>query len=231
MLLGANVGTAATAWIVALGLGWLSAAAHSRRRLPARARSGARSGAGSAVVGIGLMLLSLHLLSAATDPLLQSPALRAFLAMLDNAWPVALIFAAALAILAFPPVSPSWLLILSLGLRGGISTALASSCPRCQPRRGRAAGACDAGCFRRRAARNDRNVIVRQPAAPSPCRWPLLCEFMELAGLSPQKLAVDVHLLFNLAVALIAFPVSPLLYRLTAGLIPQEAESDNGHAT
>ncbi len=53
-------------------------------------------------------------------------------------------------------------------------------------------------------------------------------EFMELARLSPQKLAVDAHLLFNLAVAMIAFPVSPLLYRLTASLIPQETESDIG---
>ncbi|MFC0807747.1 Na/Pi cotransporter family protein [Ensifer sp. P24N7] len=229
VLLGANVGTAATAWIVALGLGWLSPLLILAGVALARARSGARNGAGSAVVGIGLMLLSLHLLSAATDPLLQSPALRAFLAMLDNARPVALIFAAALAILASSSLAIV-VLILSLASAGGISTALVvvlvlganlgGAVPPVLATLGASAGA-------RRVTIG--NLIVRATGCAIALPLAGYCaEFMELAGLSPQKLAVDAHLLFNLAVALIAFPVSPLLYRLTAGLIPQEAESDNG---
>ncbi|RVI67852.1 Na/Pi cotransporter family protein [Sinorhizobium meliloti] len=229
VLLGANVGTAATAWIVALGLGWLSPLLILAGVALGRTRSSARSGAGSAVVGIGLMLLSLHLLANATDPLLQSPALGAFLAMLDNAWPVALFFAAALAVLASSSLAIV-VLILSLASAGGISTALVvvlvlganlgGAVPPVLATLGASADA-------RRVTIG--NLIVRAIGCVIALPLAGYCaEFMELARLSPQKLAVDAHLLFNLAVAMIAFPVSPLLYRLTASLIPQETESDIG---
>ncbi|RVL85963.1 Na/Pi cotransporter family protein [Sinorhizobium meliloti] len=229
VLLGANVGTAATAWIVALGLGWLSPLLILAGVALGRTRSSARSGAGSAVVGIGLMLLSLHLLANATDPLLQSPALGAFLAMLDNAWPVALFFAAALAVLASSSLAIV-VLILSLASAGGISTSLVvvlvlganlgGAVPPVLATLGASADA-------RRVTIG--NLIVRASGCVIALPLAGYCaEFMELARLSPQKLAVDAHLLFNLAVAMIAFPVSPLLYRLTASLIPQETESDIG---
>ncbi|MGH0252898.1 Na/Pi cotransporter family protein [Sinorhizobium meliloti] len=229
LLLGANVGTAATAWIVALGLGWLSPLLILAGVALGRTRSSARSGAGSAVVGIGLMLLSLHLLANATDPLLQSPALGAFLAMLDNAWPVALFFAAALAVLASSSLAIV-VLILSLASAGGISTSLVvvlvlganlgGAVPPVLATLGASADA-------RRVTIG--NLIVRAIGCVIALPLAGYCaEFMELARLSPQKLAVDAHLLFNLAVAMIAFPVSPLLYRLTASLIPQETESDIG---
>ncbi|MDW9780397.1 Na/Pi cotransporter family protein [Sinorhizobium meliloti] len=229
VLLGANVGTAATAWIVALGLGWLSPLLILAGVALGRTRSSARSGAGSAVVGIGLMLLSLHLLANATDPLLQSPALGAFLAMLDNAWPVALFFAAALAVLASSSLAIV-VLILSLASAGGISNALVvvlvlganlgGAVPPVLATLGASADA-------RRVTIG--NLIVRAIGCVIALPLAGYCaEFMELARLSPQKLAVDAHLLFNLAVAMIAFPVSPLLYRLTASLIPQETESDIG---
>ncbi len=72
VLLGANVGTAVTAWIVATGIEWLSPLVilvgtvlhRSGSTTPARA-------AGTALIGIGLMLLSLHLLSRATEPMRQ----------------------------------------------------------------------------------------------------------------------------------------------------------------
>lgn len=229
VLLGANVGTAATAWIVALGLGWLSPLLILAGVALGRTRSSARSGAGSAVVGVGLMLLSLHLLANATDPLLQSPALGAFLAMLDNAWPVALFFAAALAVLASSSLAIV-VLILSLASAGGISTSLVvvlvlganlgGAVPPVLATLGASADA-------RRVTIG--NLIVRAIGCVIALPLAGYCaEFMELARLSPQKLAVDAHLLFNLAVAMIAFPVSPLLYRLTASLIPQETESDIG---
>ncbi|MDX0451862.1 sodium:phosphate symporter [Sinorhizobium medicae] len=229
VLLGANVGTAATAWIVALGLGWLSPLLIVAGVALSRTRSSARRGAGSAIVGIGLMLLSLHLLANATDPLRQSPALSAFLAMLENAWPVALFFAAGLAVLASSSLAIV-VLILSLSATGGLSTALVivlvlganlgGAVPPVLATLGASASA-------RRVTIG--NLIVR--AAGCAIALPLAgygAYLMELARLSPQKLAVDAHLLFNLAVALAAFPLSPLLYRLTASLIPEEAESENG---
>ena len=60
------------------------------------------------------MLLSLALLSQATVPLRESPAMAAFLAMLGNAWPVALAFAAGLAVICSSSLAVV-MLILSLG--------------------------------------------------------------------------------------------------------------------
>jgi len=55
------------------------------------------------MIGIGVMLLSLHLLSSATEPMRQSPALAAFIGLLGNAWPVALAFSACIAFI--PPLA------------------------------------------------------------------------------------------------------------------------------
>lgn len=58
VLLGANVGTATTAWIVALGLGWLSPMLILAGVILLRGKSVQRQGAGAALAGVGLMLLS-----------------------------------------------------------------------------------------------------------------------------------------------------------------------------
>ena len=123
VLLGANVGTAMTAWIVALGLGWLSPLLLLSGVVVGRGSSNLRKGTDAALVGIGLMLLSLHLIGGATEPLHASAALSVFLALLDNAWPVALIMSAALAVLASSSLAVV-VLILSLAASGGISTGL-----------------------------------------------------------------------------------------------------------
>jgi phosphate:Na+ symporter len=75
VLLGANVGTAVTAWIVATGIEWLSPLLILAGTVLHRSSSTSRNGGGTALVGIGLMLLSLHLLNSATEPMRQSPAL------------------------------------------------------------------------------------------------------------------------------------------------------------
>src|SRR5690606_29001818 len=92
-----NVGTAVTAWLVATGIEWLSPLLILIGLVLYRSRSSARRGTGMALIGVGLMLLSLHLLGLATEPMRQSPALAAFIGLLDDAWPVALVVAAVLA--------------------------------------------------------------------------------------------------------------------------------------
>lgn len=66
VLLGANVGTAVTAWIVATGIEWISPVLLFVGIIFYRNNSTSRQGAGTALIGIALMLLSLHLLSSAT---------------------------------------------------------------------------------------------------------------------------------------------------------------------
>ena len=226
VLLGANVGTATTAWIVALGLGWLSPLLLLAGVVLTRTKSTARQGAGAALVGVGLMLLSLHLLSAATEPIRQSPALNLFIAMLGNAWPVALIFSAVLAVLASSSLAVV-MLILSLAASGSIDTSLvivlvlgANLGGAVPP----VLATLKAPIAARRVTLG--NLIVR--AVGCVIALPLAnygAGLLEMAPLSHHNLAVDAHLLFNMAVAVIAWPLSPLVLRLTTAILPEQKDS------
>ncbi|MBY2945165.1 Na/Pi cotransporter family protein [Rhizobium leguminosarum] len=226
VLLGANVGTAATAWIVALGLGWLSPLLILAGAILLRGRSTARQGTGTALVGIGLMLLSLHLLSGATDPIRQSPALSLFITMLGNAWPVALIFSAVLAILASSSLAIV-VLILSLAAGGGIDTGLVIVLVL----GANLGGAVPAVLATLRAPTSARrvtlgNLIVR---AIGVCiALPLSgygADLLELSPLPHQNFAVDAHLAFNVLVALVAWPLSPYVLSLMSRLLPEEEKN------
>lgn len=228
VLLGANVGTAMTAWIVALGLGWLSPMLILAGVVLSRGKSVQRQGAGAALAGVGLMLLSLHLLSAATDPIRQSPALGLFIGMLGNAWPVALIFSAVLAALASSSLAIV-VLILSLAASGGVETSLvivlvlgANLGGAVPP----VLATLKAPVTARRVAVG--NLIVRTigclAALPLAGYGAVL---LEMSPFSHANLAVDAHLFFNLAVAAIAWPLSPLLLRVTTALFPEKEKSES----
>ncbi len=227
VLLGANVGTATTAWIVALGLGWLSPMLILAGVVLSRTKSAPRQGAGAALVGVGLMLLSLHLLSAATDPIRQSPALSLFITMLGNAWPVALIFSAVLAVLASSSLAIV-VLILSLAANGSIDTSLvivlvlgANLGGAIPP----VLATLKAPVAARRVTLG--NLIVR--AIGCTAALPLAgygAELLEMSPFSHTNFAVDAHLLFNLAVAIISWPLSPLLLRATTALLPELKQSE-----
>ncbi|MBY3416350.1 Na/Pi cotransporter family protein [Rhizobium laguerreae] len=226
VLLGANVGTAATAWIVALGLGWLSPLLILAGAILLRGRSTARQGTGTALVGIGLMLLSLHLLSGATDPIRQSPALSLFITMLGNAWPVALIFSAVLAILASSSLAIV-VLILSLAAGGGIDTGLVIVLVL----GANLGGAVPPVLATLRAPTSARrvtlgNLIVR---AIGVCiALPFAgygADLLELSPLPHQNFAVDAHLVFNLLVAFVAWPLSPYVLSLMSRLLPEEEKN------
>ncbi|APG91031.1 Na+/Pi-cotransporter [Sinorhizobium americanum] len=230
VLLGANIGTAMTAWIVAIGIGWLSPlfilAGVMMHRM---SRSSARQGAGFALVGIGLMLLSLELLGTATEPMRESQALAAFLGMLDNAWPVALLFSAGLAFASSSSLAMV-MLVLSLSSAGVLSPGLTVAL---------VLGANLGGAIP--------PVIATLPAAPGARRVTIgnlivrgigCLIALPLAGLNAdilqglplprQNLPVDVHLLFNLVVALIAWPFAGLLSRMMSRLVPDEEVSETG---
>jgi phosphate:Na+ symporter len=231
VLLGANVGTATTAWIVALGLGWLSPLLILAGVILLRGKSVQRQGAGAALAGVGLMLLSLHLLSAATDPIRQSPALNLFISMLGNARPVALIFSAVLAVLASSSLAIV-VLILSLAASGGIETSLvivlvlgANLGGAIPP----VLATLEAPVAARRVALG--NLIVRTTGCAA--ALPLAgygAALLEMSPFSHTNLAVDAHLLFNLAVAAIAWPLSPLLLRVTTVLLPGKEGAESGRS-
>jgi phosphate:Na+ symporter len=229
VLLGANVGTAVTAWIVATGIEWLSPLLILAGIVLHRGGdSGARRGMGTALIGIGLMLLSLHLLSSATEPMRASPALAAFIGLLDDAWPVALLFAAALAFVSSSSLAVV-VLILSLASAGIVSGELiivlvlgANLGGAVPPVVATLAGPAPA----RRVTLG--NLIVR--AAGCLVALPLAGYGADLLGLlpfGPGKLPVDAHLAFNLLLAVLAWPFSRPLAAMMARLVPDAADPGN----
>lgn len=228
VLLGANVGTAVTAWIVANGIEWLSPLIILVGIVLYRRSSTSQQGAGTALIGIGLMLLSLQLLSLATAPIRQSQALAAFITLLDGAWPVALILSAAMAFISSSSLAVV-VLILSLASTGILSPALAvvlvlganlgGAIP---PVVATLSGPASA----RRVTLG--NLIVR--AVGCAIAMPLAGyagAFLQGLGFSPAKLPVDAHLFFNIALAAVAWPFSPVLSRLMLRMVPADPRTDD----
>lgn len=229
VLLGANVGTAMTAWIVALGLGWLSPLLLLCGFVVGRGSSNARKGAGAALVGIGLMLLSLHLIGGATEPLRTSAALSAFFGMLDNAWPVALVIAAGLAALASSSLAVV-VLILSLATSASLPTGLLIALVLGANLGGAAPpvlATFKAAASARRVALG--NLIVRAVGCLAALALAgYVAPLIDRLPVSRGNLPVDVHLAFNLALALLAAPLARPLSRLTMRLLPDEPKATDG---
>ena len=229
VLLGANVGTAVTAWLVATGIEWLSPLIILIGVVLHRGRSSARQGAGTALIGVGLMLLSLHLLGLATEPMRQSPALAAFIGLLDNAWPVALVISAALAFVSSSSLAMI-VLILSLASTGILSTGLVIVLVL-GANLGGAIPPVIATLSGPAAARRITlgNLIVRGIGCA--IALPLAgfgAEIMQALPLSPEKLPVDAHLAFNILLALAVWPFSGLVSDLAARLVPADPEVEDG---
>jgi phosphate:Na+ symporter len=229
VLLGANVGTAVTAWIVATGIEWLSPLIILIGLVLHRSRAIPRQAAGTALIGVGLMLLSLHLLGLATEPMRQSPALAAFIGMLDNAWPVAMILAAGLAFVSSSSLAVV-VLILSLAASASLSSGLvialilgANFGGALPPVMATLSGPASA----RRLTLG--NLIVRGLGCA--IALPLAgygADLLQSLSLAPQKLPVDAHLLFNIALALVAWPFVGLLSKLMDRLVPADPEVQAG---
>ncbi|WP_037469804.1 Na/Pi cotransporter family protein [Sinorhizobium fredii] len=228
VLLGANVGTAVTAWIVATGIEWLSPLVILAGIVLYRSSSTSRQGGGTALIGIGLMLLSLHLLSSATEPMRQSPALAAFISLLDNAWPVALAFSAGIAFLSSSSLA-AVVLILSLASTGILSASLiivlvfgANLGGAIPPVVASLSGPPSA----KRVTLG--NLIVR--AIGCAVALPFAgygADILEMLALSPAKLPVDAHLGFNMLLAALAWPFSRLLSRWMLRLVPEVVQPGN----
>lgn len=227
VLLGANVGTAITAWIVATGIEWLSPLLILVGIVLCRSRSSTSSGGGIALVGIGLMLLSLHLLGLATEPMRTSPALAAFIGLLDGALPVALLFSAALAFVSSSSLAVV-VLILSLASAGLISAELVIVL---------VLGANLGGAIPPVVATLGGPVSARRVTLGNLAVRTLGClialplagygaDFIQMLPFGPAKLPVDAHLAFNLLLAALAWPFSRPLSTLMTRLVPDQAEPD-----
>ncbi|MBB3945607.1 phosphate:Na+ symporter [Rhizobium skierniewicense] len=229
VLLGANIGTAVTAWIFATGVAWLSPMLILTGLIIRKGASSGRQGGGTALVGVGLMLLSLHLLSAATEPMRDSPALGAFIGLLDEAWPVALLLSAALAFVSSSSLAVV-VLILSLASAGILSTGLiivlilgANLGGAIPP----VVTTLSAPAAARRITIG--NLVVRTVGCL--IALPLAgfgAAVLQQLPLAPDMLPVDAHLIFNLVLTALAWPFSGLLSDLMAKIVPEDTKSEEG---
>ncbi|WP_296014534.1 Na/Pi cotransporter family protein [uncultured Agrobacterium sp.] len=229
VLLGANVGTAVTAWIFATGVAWLSPLLIVSGIVLRKGSSNARQGGGTALVGVGLMLLSLHLLSNATEPMRASPALSAFIGLLDDAWPVALLLSAAMAFFSSSSLAMV-VLILSLASAGILSTGLiivlvlgANLGGAIPPVIATMSGPAAA----RRITLG--NLVIR--AIGCAIAMPLASYgaiALQRLPLSESMLPVDAHLIFNILLTIVAWPLSGFVSDLMARVVPSDVQSDDG---
>ncbi|MDN5568099.1 MAG: Na/Pi cotransporter family protein [Paracoccus sp. (in: a-proteobacteria)] len=225
VLLGANVGTALTAVIVSAGIEAISPLLVLLGYVLARRKSAAWAGTGKALMGIGLMLLSLALLGIATEPLRQAPAMGIFLTLLDQAWPVALIFAAGLAFLCSSSLA-AVLLVLSLDLPQGLAVVMVLGANL-----GGAIPPVLATLTARAAARRLTlgNLVVRTGGALLALPFAgIAAQVLAGQGLWQGGLAVQAHLGFNIVLAALVWPLAEPLTRFLRRMIPdEEATGEN----
>ncbi|WP_244439464.1 Na/Pi cotransporter family protein [Azospirillum baldaniorum] len=232
VMLGADVGTSLVARLLAVDLHWLSPSLlllggalhalggeHRGRRALARI-----------LVGIGLMLLALKLLGAATLPVRESALVQAMLEALGGEPLFALIVAAALTAAVHSSLATVMLagslagagvigtetavaLVLGANLGGAVPAVLATSAD---------------GAMARRVPLGNLLVRVTGSLLALPL-VPMAASF--LAGMAPLTAVVSAHVAFNVALALLFLPLVTPLARLTEGLLPQPEDAGEDAAT
>ena len=229
VMLGANVGTAIAAIILSMNVHWLASVfiflgvfIFSNRQ------STMGKGVGRAILGLGLMLLALQLMSAVTEPLRHAPIIATILSALDDAPLFALIFAAGLAILGSSSLAVVIFVMLlakasiitpALGLALVAGANVGGAVPPLLAVAGD-------GLEARRLAFS--NLIVRAFGALGLLIFARPLADLLVAHMSdPAQLPIYAHLFFNIALLVLFLPLITPVGRLTALLMPQSAEGDD----
>lgn len=228
VLLGANVGTALTALVVSTGIEAVAPILVLIGYAMHRRNGAIPAGIGSGLIGVGLMLISLALLDDATAPIRNSEALAAFLSMLDNAAPVALVLAAGLAVLCSSslaavlvvlslPMPPALTVVMVLGanLGGALPAVLATA------NEGIAARRLTVGNLMIRAI----GCLIAFPFSG------MIAQGLDALPVRQTDLAVEAHVAFNVVLAVLIWPAVKAVTRLVAWMIPDDEAhvSDSSH--
>ncbi|QEU06829.1 Na/Pi cotransporter family protein [Paracoccus yeei] len=228
VLLGANVGTALTALVVSTGIEAVAPILVLIGYAMHRRNGAIPAGIGSGLIGVGLMLISLALLDDATAPIRNSEALAAFLSMLDNAAPVALVLAAGLAVLCSSslaavlvvlslPMPPALTVVMVLGanLGGALPAVLATA---------------NEGIAARRLTVGNLMIRVIGCLIAFPFSG-MIAQGLDALPFRQTALAVEAHVAFNVVLAVLIWPAVKGVTRLVAWMIPDDEAhvSDSSH--
>ena len=227
VLLGANVGTALTAWFVSAGITAISPLLIAGGYVLRRCRNPQARGLGLALIGVGLLLLAVNLLESASAPMRDSPALAAFLELLGGALPVAFGMAAGLAVLSASSLAVI-VLLLPIAAHGGLTPALTVAMVLGANFGGAippVLATAKAGAAARRVTLGNLAVrgigcLVALPLAS------VLGAALLHRGASDAGLPVAAHLAFNLGLAIVIAPFARPLGRMMARAVPDDPVAD-----
>jgi len=229
VMLGANVGTTLTSQVLSFDLSWLSPLMIAigviafLSGLSEKARH-----LGRVAIGLGLMLLSLKLLSAGTEPMRSSPSFIAALEGMQNEYVIAVLFGA-LATWAVHSSLSTVLLIMSFAASGIVHPPMALALVIGANIGGAWAPYMDQSPTNPDARRVPlANLITRVAIGIAflPLLTPLV-HWLSLVDAVPARMAVNFHSLFSLVGAVVFLPLIDPMARLCRRLLPDRPISDD----
>ncbi|MDP3158976.1 MAG: Na/Pi cotransporter family protein [Reyranella sp.] len=229
VMLGADVGTTIAAQVLSFDLGWVSPFAIGAGVIAFLSSEQEKSRhLGRVAIGLGLMLLSLKLLAAATGPLREAPAFMAALGGLQDEYVIAVILATLLTWFVHSSLSVV-LLIMSFAAGGLVEPKLALAL---------VIGANIGGALAPYMAQAGADVEARRVPlgnlitrgivgiAMLPFLGPAL-EAMTWLEPSTTRLAVNFHTMFNIATAILFLPLIDIVAWLCRKLLPARPIADD----
>ncbi|RVG99422.1 Na/Pi cotransporter family protein [Sinorhizobium meliloti] len=230
IMLGANVGTSLVTRILAFDVHFLAPLMIALGVFAfGFSHSKPTKGLSRAVLGLGLMLLSLRLLGQATEPMQHSRVLVALMASLDAVPVLAVIVAAVLAIASSSSLAIV-LLAMSLSASGtvtpalGIALVLGANLGGAVPP---VLGTLRYGALARRVTIG--NMLVRLIGCVAVLPFTeTVARLLSDISHDPAALVVDTHIAFNILLAVIMLPILRPLSALMRRFLPEAAELDSG---
>jgi phosphate:Na+ symporter len=229
VMLGADVGTTIAAQVLSFDLGWVSPLAIGAGVIAFLSSEQEKSRhLGRVAIGLGLMLLSLKLLSAAAGPLREAPAFMAALGGLQDEYVIAVILATLATWFVHSSLSVV-LLIMSFAAGGLVEPKLALAL---------VIGANIGGALAPYMAQAGADVEARRvPLGNLITRGivglailPFLSPVLQaITWLDPSatRLAVNFHTAFNLATAILFLPLIDIVAWLCRRLLPARPVADD----
>lgn len=229
IILGADVGTTVVVQVLSFGLSWLSPVLIAGGVFGfLSARSNRQKNLGRIVLGLGLMLLALHLIVEASAPLRESQVFAVLLQPLGSEPFLALLVGALLTWAAHSSVAMV-LLIMSLAASGVFAAPLALALVL-GANLGAAITPVAITWGSPAAARRPPvgNLVIRTVGALAMVpALPWVLPYLAFLGEEPARLVANFHTLFNLAIAALFLPVVNPLMALVGRLLPDQAATDD----
>lgn len=229
VMLGANVGTTLTAQVLSFPLGWISPLMIAGGVIAFLSNSSDRARhLGRVAIGLGLMLLSLHLLEAAALPLRSAPAFVAVLEGLQNEYVMGVLVAAAATWFIHSSLS-TVLLVMSFASSGIIDPKLGMAMVI-----GANIGGAIAPYFDQAATDTEArrlplgNLVTRVVVGVA--LLPFLGQFHQwlmMVDPAPGRLLVNFHTAFSVVAAIVFLPLIDPIAALCRRLVPDRPQTDD----